>query len=119
MNVLDVIRFLACAVCVLGGLFVILSGVLGVFRFRSALSRMHAAALIDTIGLLLMLLGLMIAQGLDVTSGKLAVIILLLWLTSPVSSHLLGRMEVTINDELDQNMNVRDREMVRREKEGD
>lgn len=119
MTAIDVIRFILSVVCTLGGLFVVISGVLGVFRFRDALSRMHAAALIDTIGLLLLLLGLMIAEGLTVTAGKMAVVIPFLWLASPVSSHLLARMEVTINDRLDNSMKVVDADMVRREKEGE
>lgn len=119
MSVWDGIRFGLSALCALAGLFVIISGVVGVFRFRYALSRMHAAALLDTLGMLLMLLGLMIAQGWCVASLKMLVIIVFLWLTSPVSSHLLGRLEVTVNDELDKDMIVEDEEMVRHEKEGD
>jgi len=36
-----------------------------------------------------------------------------------VASHLIGRMEVTINDELDRDMTVADRDAVWEEKEGD
>lgn len=118
MTAIDVIRLIISAVCTLGGLFAIVSGVLGVFRFRGALSRMHAAALIDTVGLLLMVLGLAVANGLDVISGKLLVIVAIVWITSPVSSHLLGRMEVTINDELEKQLTIQDADMVKRMKEG-
>lgn len=119
MTALEVIRFALSAVCTLGGLFAILSGIVGVFRFRHAMSRLHAAALLDTAGLLLMLLGLMIAEGLTVTTLKMAALIAFLWLTSPISSHLIARMEVTINDELEKDMDVLDKAMVKHEKEGD
>lgn len=116
---LDVIRFGLSLVCTVLGLFCMVSGVLGVYRFKYALSRIHAAALFDTVGILLMLLGVIIGQGFTVASGKMIVVILFLWITSPVSGHLIGRMEVTINDELDRDMTVADRDAVWQEKEGD
>lgn len=119
MTVFELARFVLCALCALGGLFVLFSGVLGVFRFKYSLSRIHAAALLDTVGILLMLLSVIIAEGLTVASLKMLAVIGFLWLTSPVSSHLIGKLEVTVNDELEKEMTVEDREMVLREKEGD
>ena len=116
-NVMDVIRLIACAILTVCGLCCLVSGVVGVFRFKYALNRLHAAALLDTVGILLMLLGVIVAVGFDVTSLKLLVVIGLLWLTSPVSGHLIGRMEITINDELDQVMTVADRLTVQSEKD--
>ena len=116
-NVMDVIRLIACAILTVCGLCCLVSGVVGVFRFKYALNRIHAAALMDTVGILLMLLGVIVAVGFDVTSLKLLVVIGLLWLTSPVSGHLIGRMEITINDELDQVMTVADRLTVQSEKD--
>ena len=116
-NVMDVIRFIACAIFTVCGLCCLVSGVVGVFRFKYALNRLHAAAILDTVGILLMLLGVIVAVGFDVTSLKLLVVIGLLWLTSPVSGHLIGRMEITINDELDQVMTVADRLTVQSEKD--
>ena len=116
---LDFLRFAASFVLTLGGLFVLISGVVGVFRFPYALSRIHAAALGDTLGIGLMILGVMVAEGFSVITLKLLVVMLFLWLTSPVASHLIGRMEVTINDELDRDMTVADLDAVWQEKEGD
>ena len=114
---LDVIRFALSAALTAGGLFCLLSAVVGVYKFRYALSRIHAAALIDTVGILLMLLGVIIATGFTVASGKMLVVIAFLWLTSPVSGHLIGRLEVTINDELEKDAEVMDRAYVQHEKE--
>jgi multicomponent Na+:H+ antiporter subunit G len=114
---MDVIRLIACAILTVCGLCCLVSGVVGVFRFKYALNRLHAAAILDTVGILLMLLGVIVAVGFDVTSLKLLVVIGLLWLTSPVSGHLIGRMEITINDELDQVMTVADRLTVQSEKD--
>ena len=114
---LDIIRFVLSAVLTLGGLFCLLSAVVGVNKFRYALSRIHAAALIDTVGILLMLLGVIVATGFTVTSAKMLVVIAFLWLTSPVSGHLIGRLEVTINDELARDAEVLDQEYVEQEKD--
>ena len=114
---IDVIRLIACILLTGAGLCCLVSGVVGVYRFKYALSRIHAAALLDTVGILLMLLGVIVATGLNVTSGKILVVIAFLWLTSPVSGHLIGRMEITINDELDKDMAVIDRATVEHEKD--
>ena len=116
-DVMDVIRFIACAILTGAGLCCLVSGVVGVFRFKYALNRLHAAAILDTVGILLMLLGVICALGWDVTCLKILVVIALLWLTSPVSGHLIGRMEVTINDELDKDAEVLDKAYVEHEKE--
>ena len=67
----------------------------------------------------LMLLGVICATGFTVTSAKILVVIAFLWLTSPVSGHLIGRMEITINDELDKSMTVIDRNTVEHEKDAE
>ena len=113
---LDIIRFVISAALTLSGLFCLLSGVVGVYKFRYALSRLHAAAVMDTVGILLMLLGVIVATGFTVASGKMLVVIAFLWLTSPVSGHLIGRLEVTINDELEKDAEVRDQAYVEHEK---
>ena len=118
-NAWEIIRFGVSAALTLAGLFVLVTGVVGVFRFKYALSRIHAAALLDTLGILLMLAGLMVAQGFTNATLKMFVVILMLWLSSPVSSHLIGRLEITVNDELDRHMAVVDRAAVKLEKEGE
>jgi len=116
---IDIIRLIVCAILTVAGLCCLVSGVVGVYRFKYALSRIHAAALLDTVGILLMLLGVIVATGFNFTSAKILVVIAFLWLTSPVSGHLIGRMEITINDDLDKSMAVIDRETVEHEKEAD
>ena len=115
-NVIDVIRLAACIIFTVLGLCCLVTGVVGVFRFKYALNRIHAAALLDTVGILLMLLGVICATGFTMTSGKILVVIAFLWMTSPVAGHLIGRMEITINDDLDKAMAVIDRETVEHEK---
>ena len=116
---IDILRFIACAIMTVAGLCCLISGVVGVFRFKYALNRLHAAAILDTVGILLMLLGVIVATGMNVSSVKILVVIAFLWMTSPVSGHLIGRMEITINDDLDKAMAVIDRETIEHEKNAD
>jgi len=116
---LDTVRFIISLLLTVGGLFVLLSGVVGIFKFKYSLSRIHAGALLDTVGIVLMVLGVVVGNGFNVTSLKMLLIVGILWLTSPVSSHLIGRLEITINDELEKDMMVLDQSMVQHEKEGD
>ena len=116
---LDTVRFIISLLLTVGGLFVLLSGVVGIFKFKYSLSRIHAGALFDTVGIVLMVLGVIVGEGFTFTALKMLIIIGLLWLTSPVSGHLIGRLEITINDELEKDMMVLDQSMVQHEKEGD
>ena len=118
-NAIDIIRLIGCIILTVLGLCCLVTGVVGVFRFKYALNRIHSAALLDTVGILLMLLGVICATGLTMTSGKILVVIAFLWMTSPVAGHLIGRMEITINDDLDKAMAVIDRETVEHEKDAD
>ena len=112
-------RFVIAALLTLAGVFCMISSVLGLYRFRYALTRIHAASLMDTVSIFLMLSGLSVATGFSVATAKMVVVILFLWITSPVASHLIGRLEVTINDELEKDMTVMDETAVQHEKEGD
>ena len=83
------------------GLIVIVISILGLFRFRDALERIHASALTDTLGLLLILAGVAVLCGLTTHTLKIALLLVILWLTNPVSSHLLARMELITGRDLD------------------
>lgn len=100
MLILEWIRFAAGVGLLLLGLGVFLLEIFGVFKFPYVLNRMHAAAMGDTLGIGLSMTGLILLSGFNVTSLKMALIIVFLWLASPVSSHLIARLEVTTNDHL-------------------
>ena len=116
---LDWIRFALSAVLTLFGLFVLVTAALGLFRFRYVLNRIHATALADTLAVLTILAGLGLAWGFTPVTLKLLAVVFFLWITSPVASHLIGRLEVTVNDQLSQEMQVEDRDFVAVEKEAD
>ncbi len=99
MVVLEWIRFLIGGGLLLCGLGTFIIEIIGVFRFRYVLNRMHAAAIGDTLGIGFALLGLIVMSGLTFTSLKLLLVIVFLWFSSPVSSHLIARLEVSTNEE--------------------
>ena len=87
---------------ILMGLLVFVIQLVGVYKFKYILNRMHAAGMGDTMGISLCLIGTMFLFGWSFTSLKIALIVVFLWLASPVSSHLISRLEVTTNDDLEQ-----------------
>lgn len=87
------IRFGLCALLILSGLFVLLVSVSGVHKFKFALNRIHFAGITDTMGVFLIITGLVVAAGVGYTALKLLAILFFLWFSSPVSSHFLARLE--------------------------
>lgn len=100
MSIIDWIRFFIGISLLILGVAVFVIEIFGVFKFKYVLNRMHAAALGDTLGIGASLLGLMILSGFNFTSLKMALVIVFLWCASPVSSHLISRLEVTTNSHL-------------------
>ena len=96
------LRFTIGGLCILAGLSIALIAAFGLFRFRFALNRMHAAAMNDTLGILMILLGLIIIRGAAFDSLKLGLIILFFWFASPVASHLLAGLTVETSERLDE-----------------
>ena len=63
------IREIIAAICIFIGLFVFLCSILGIYRFKYAMNRMHAAALGDTMGIFFVVLGLLIL-GQDISTWQ-------------------------------------------------
>ena len=99
MTAFEWVRFLLGAGLLLTGVAVFFIEMIGVFRFRYVLNRMHAAATGDTLGIGICLLGLIVMNGLNFTSLKLFLVIIFLWFSSPTSSHLIAKLEVTTNED--------------------
>jgi multicomponent Na+:H+ antiporter subunit G len=87
MNVLEAVSGLA----LLGGVFFMVVGGIGTLRLPDFYTRLHAAGMTDTLGAGLILVGLMFQGGMSQVTIKLILILLLLWCTSPVSTHALVR----------------------------
>lgn len=99
MEAINWVRFILGALFMLCGMIVFVIEIIGVFRFKYVLNRMHAAALGDTLGLGCIIVGLVIINGLNMTSLKLMCVPFFLWISSPTASHLIARLEVTTDEE--------------------
>lgn len=100
MTAIEWIRFLIGSLFILTGIVIFFTELFGVFHFKYVLNRMHAAAMGDTLGISACLIGLMIFSGFNFTTLKLFLIIVFLWFASPVSSHVLARLEAATNEKL-------------------
>jgi multicomponent Na+:H+ antiporter subunit G len=73
----------------LGGISVLIGGI-GALRLPDLFTRMHAASVTDSIGAILVLVGIMLQAGLSLATIKLLAILLFLLLTSPTASNALA-----------------------------
>lgn len=95
------IRFVLGVGLLLIGVVTFVLEVFGVFKFKYVLNRMQVAAMGDTLGIGASLAGLMILFGFRFATLKLALVIVFLWCASPVSSHLVSRLEYTVDEDLE------------------
>lgn len=105
-------RLILSIVLLIAGLFIFITATIGVNRFKKPLNRMHAAAMGDTLGLLLILLSLVVWRGFAFVSLKMIVVLVFFWLASPVSGHIIAQMEATTNEELGEIEVLKDDETV-------
>jgi multicomponent Na+:H+ antiporter subunit G len=89
----DIIDILSWASIVAGGAFCII-GAIGMLRLPDMFCRMHGAGIIDTMGLALILLGLVLQNGFNLGLAKLAMIFLFILFTGPTASHALARAAI-------------------------
>ena len=85
-NILDI---LSVALIGIGSVSLII-GALGVLRLPDVYTRMHAASITDTLGAGSIILGLILQAGLTLVAGKLFLILIFLFFTSPASSFALA-----------------------------
>jgi multicomponent Na+:H+ antiporter subunit G len=76
------------------GLFLIAVTAVGFIRLPDFFTRVHAVSKSETLGITLILGGLIIHGGLTVTSLKFAMVVLFIAVANPVGAHLLTRAAV-------------------------
>lgn len=72
------------------GSFFLLIGSLGMLRLQDFWARLHAASIIDSAGVGLILFGMMLQTGLTLVTVKIALIVLFLLITGPTASHAVA-----------------------------
>lgn len=75
----------------LGGGFFAVTGGIGVLRLPDVYTRLHGSGMTDTMGAGLILTGLMFQSGFSLVTVKLFLVLLFLWLTSPIATHAVAR----------------------------
>ncbi len=80
--------------CLAAGAFFVLVGTIGVIRLPDFYTRLHAAGLVDTLGCLLILLGLILQAGFSLVTIKLLMIIGFILFTSPMANHALAKAAI-------------------------
>ena len=74
-----------------GGAFFLLASAIGMLRLPDFYCRLHASGNSETLGVMLSFMGLVIYEGLTLTSLKMIMIFLLIFLGNPIGTHLLSK----------------------------
>ena len=88
---MELIIDLASWAMFLGGSAFLLIGAIGMIRLPDMFSRMHSVGIIDTLGTVMLFVGMMLQAGLTLVSVKIFFIILFLMFTGPTATHALAR----------------------------
>ena len=68
MDILTILRLAIGTFFIFAGLLTIVLAIIGIFRLNYVLNRMHVAATCDTLGMLLVLVGLVFFEGISFTT---------------------------------------------------
>lgn len=85
------LRDILTIIFILLGTFFMLIGSIGVIRLPDFFTRSHATSKSDTLGIMLIVAGLIFFEGLSINSLKLFIIFLFVALANPVGAHALAR----------------------------
>lgn len=90
MNLLDMaVLLLSWLFIVSGGIFVVI-GAFGTLRFPDFWSRLHAASITDSAGVILLITGMCLQAGPTLVTVKLIIIGVFLFITGPTSTHAVA-----------------------------
>jgi multicomponent Na+:H+ antiporter subunit G len=78
-------------VLIIGGLFFLTVSAIGVVRLPDFYTRTHAVGKSETLGAILVLLGLAFYNGFQVSSLKLLIILIFIAIANPTATHAIAR----------------------------
>ncbi len=81
----------AAVVFVTAGVFFFIVSTVGLLRLPDVYTRLHATSKADTLGAGLCLIGAILHLGWTLTSIKLLLVVVFIWVTSPTAAHLIGK----------------------------
>ena len=93
---MSIIEILSLIFIALGEICIIVS-IFGIYKLVYVMNRMHAATIADTLGTLLVFVGVMLYFGFSMVTAKLFLVLLFQWLTAPVTGHMIAQMCWIVN----------------------
>ena len=88
------IRLIIATLFLAFAVFLFFSEVLGFYKFKYVMNRMHAAAIGDTLGIGSVVIAVAVLTGELSATLKLLAIVLFMFLTGPAVTHLIAGAEV-------------------------
>lgn len=85
------VSYILTIIFVILGTFFMFIGSVGVVRLPDFFTRSHATSKSDTLGIMLIIAGLMIFEGISLNSLKLLIVFIFVALANPVGAHALAR----------------------------
>jgi multicomponent Na+:H+ antiporter subunit G len=90
MSIFETVIFIVSWISMLAGSAFLIIGATGIIRFPDFWSRLHAAAVIDSAGTGLLLIGMMLQAGFTFVTVKLLLIGIFLLITGPTATHAVA-----------------------------
>ncbi len=84
------ISLILSVILMIGGLFFLSVGVVGLIRLPDTYTRLHATTKCDTMGAGLVLLALALQSDFTI-AAKLIIITVFIWVTNPTAAHVIGK----------------------------
>lgn len=84
-------REFIAALFMLGGAIFFIASAVGMMRLPDFYTRIHASGNSETLGCMLSFIGLMIYEGATLTSLKMAIVFIVVFLANPIGSHILSK----------------------------
>jgi len=82
---------IASWILIVAGLFFTLTGTIGLIRLPDVFTRMHGAGMVDTMGMALILFGLLLHAPSVIIAIKIILILAFIFFTSPTTCYALAR----------------------------
>lgn len=87
MTILEIIGHIVVVI----GLIFVAFGIFGIYKFKAFYQRMLVASKIDTVGTVTVILGMGMIHGASMFTVRLVLILVLLLLLGPLSTHMVAR----------------------------
>jgi len=90
MSILEILREMISWILILSGGYFTIIGAIGMYRFPDIWSRVHAASVTDSAGMILLLAGMCVQAGFTLITVKLIIIGIFLFITGPTATHAVA-----------------------------